>query len=116
MSSPTPATIDDYIAQFPPEIQTRLTRIREVFHKEYPAVEESIRYNMPAFRLGKEHLYISAYKKHIGMYPLYGLGELESDIATFRGKGTKDAAHFVHARPLPLELIARIIKAKSLKR
>ena len=108
-----PATIDEYIASFTGEVRTRLTQIREVFKTTYPNVTETIRYGMPAFKVGKEHLYISGYKNHIGMYPLYGLPQLENKLAVYRGKGTKDALHFPHALPLPLELIKKIVLEKS---
>ena len=107
-----PTSIDKYISNFPEPIQKRLTEIREAFKKAYPEVEESIRYGMPAFKLGKEHLYIAGYKKHIGMYPMYRSGEWEQEIEEYRGKGTKDAVHFLHTEPLPIDLINKIIVEK----
>jgi uncharacterized protein YdhG (YjbR/CyaY superfamily) len=68
---------------------------------------------MPAFEIGKEHIYISAYKKHIGMYPMYGLDEMEDELSPYRGKGTKDALHFFHHEVIPVELIKKIIVRKS---
>lgn len=115
MENNKPDSIDDYISGYPKDIQERLVQIREVFKKAFPAVEETIRYGMPAFKLGKEHLYISAYKKHIGMYPMYNLDKLEHELSAFRGKGTKDALHFPHTQPLPLKLIEKIIMEKSTK-
>ncbi len=68
---------------------------------------------MPAFRIKQQHLYFAAYKHHIGLYPMYGLEELEAELAQYRGKNTKDAVHFPYAKPLPRELIERIVAAKS---
>ena len=115
MKNNKPSSIDEYISLFPQDIQDRLSQIREVFKKVFPKVEETIRYGMPAFKVGKVHLYLSAYKKHIGMYPMYNLNRIENQLSVFRGKGTKDALHFPHAQPLPLELIERIIIEKSSK-
>lgn len=109
-------TVDEYIEAQPTEIANRLASIRHVFHKTLPGTEESIRYAIPAFTVGGYHLYISAYKNHIGMYPMYGIPELESEMHTYRGKGTKDALHFKHTEPLPLELIEKIILAKETKK
>ena len=108
-----PNSVDDYISQFPHDIQSRLIQIREVFKKAFAGVEETIRYGMPAFKLGKEYLYIAAYKNHIGMYPMYNLDQIENELSGFRGKGTKDALHFSHAQPLPLALIEKIVIEKS---
>jgi uncharacterized protein YdhG (YjbR/CyaY superfamily) len=107
--------VERYIAQFEPEVKDRLNVLRQLFFELVPDTEESIRYNMPAFTVGKHHLYFAAYKKHIGFYPVYGLPEIEEQIAPFRAKGTKDSLHFPHNKPLPVELIKEIIRAKGRK-
>lgn len=106
-------TIDSYIQDQPEEVAARLTTIRKLFHKALPNTEESIRYDMPAFTAGKYHLYMSGYKNHIGMYPMYGLPDLDKEMEPFRGNGTKDSLHFKHSEPLPLALIEKIIIAKA---
>lgn len=105
--------VDHYIKTFPETIQERLITLRQLFFQLIPNVEESIRYKMPAYKVGKHHLYFAAYKKHIGMYPVYGLGELENEIESYRAKNTKDSIHFLHDEDLPIELIKFIIIAKS---
>jgi uncharacterized protein YdhG (YjbR/CyaY superfamily) len=107
-----PQTVEEYIAQFPDKIQKRLGQIRNIIKASLPEVEEKIRYGMLAFKIGKEHIYLSAYKKHIGMYPMYGLNEIEADLKPYRGKATKDALHFPHGEAIPLELIKKIILTK----
>jgi uncharacterized protein YdhG (YjbR/CyaY superfamily) len=109
-------SIDEYISQFPDDIQQRLIQIRKTINTIAPNVEEKIRYGMPAFKLNKEHIYISAYAKHIGMYPMYGMETLEKELVAYRGKNTKDALHFPHKQPLPLPLIVKIIKHKASKK
>ena len=106
-------TTDEYIAAQPTQIADRLTSIRRLFHAVLPGTQESIRYDMPAFTVGNYHLYVCAYKQHIGMYPAYGIPELETELAPYHAKGTKDSLHFKHSEPLPLELIEKIIRAKS---
>lgn len=106
-------TIDQYINDQPDEVAARLTVIRKLFHKVLPGTEESISYAIPAFTVGRYRLYISGYKDHIGMYPAYGIPELNKDLEPYRGKGTKDALHFKHTEPLPLDLIEKIIIAKA---
>ncbi len=106
--------VENYIQQFEPDVQEKLNAIRQVFFEVLPDTEESIRYNMPAFKVGKHHLYFAAYKKHIGFYPVYGLIEIEDKISEYRAKNTKDSLHFMLDRPLPIELIKNIIKLKSI--
>lgn len=107
--------VDNYIAQFEPEIQNKLTTLRKHFFETFPNTEESIRYNMPAYKVGKYHLYFAGYKRHIGFYPVYGLTEIEDEIAPYRAKGTKDSLHFPYNKPLPTGLIKKIILLKSQK-
>lgn len=105
--------VDKYIQQFEPDVREKLNTLRQVFFEVLPNTEESIRYNMPAFKVGKHHLYFAAYKKHIGFYPVYGLMEIEDQIAKYRSKNTKDTLHFMLDKPLPIDLIINIIKQKS---
>lgn len=105
--------VEQYISQFEPEIQARLEILRQIFFEVLPNTEESIRYKMPAFKVGKHHLYFAAYKKHIGFYPVYGLTEIEEEVSKYRAKKTKDSLHFMLDKPLPIELIKKIITLKS---
>jgi uncharacterized protein YdhG (YjbR/CyaY superfamily) len=106
--------VELYISQFEPEIQSRLEILRQLFFEVLPDTEESIRYKMPAFKVGNHHLYFAAYKKHIGFYPVYGLTTIEDEILEYRAKKTKDSLHFTHDKPLPIDLLKKIIKLKSL--
>jgi uncharacterized protein YdhG (YjbR/CyaY superfamily) len=105
--------IEHYISSFEPEIQSRLIILRQLFFEVIPDTEESIRYKMPAFKVGKHHLYFAAYKKHIGFYPVYNLTEIEEEVSKYRVKKTKDSLHFMLDKPLPIELIKKIIVLKS---
>lgn len=106
--------VEHYISQFEPVIQSRLRILQQLFFEVLPDTEESIRYKMPAFKVGKYHLYFAAYKKHIGFYPVYGLTEIEDEILEYRAQKTKDSLHFSHDKPLPIDLLKKIIKLKSL--
>lgn len=108
-------TVEQYIASFEPEVRGRLLLLRQTFFDLLPDTQESIRYHMPAFSVGKNYLYFAAYKKHIGFYPVYNLTGLEEQLALFRGKGTKDSLHFPHSLPLPIDLIREIIRLKAVQ-
>ena len=105
--------VEIYIKQFEPDIQEKLNELRQLFFEVLPNSEECIRYKMPAFKVGKHYLYFAAYKKHIGFYPVYGLTEIEEEVSKYRAKKTKDSLHFMLDKPLPLELIKKIITLKS---
>ncbi len=105
--------VEKYIQQFEPAVQEKLNALRQLFFEVLPGIEESIRYKMPAFKVGTEHLYFAAYKKHIGFYPVYGLPEIENKVSEYRAGNTKDSLHFMLDKPLPIDLIKNIIKLKS---
>lgn len=105
--------VEKYISQFEPEIREKLNTLRQAFFEVLPNTQESIRYNMPAYTVGKHHLYFAAYKNHIGFYPVYNLPEIEDKISEYRAKNTKDSLHFKLSQPLPIELIKSIIELKS---
>lgn len=106
------ANFDEYVLQFPEGIRIRLFQIRDVILSVKPHAEESIRYGMPAFKVGKTSLYIAGYKNHIGMYPLNGVPGLEKIISRFRAPKTKDSIHFKHKEELPLDVIKVIAELK----
>lgn len=109
--NPAPSTVDAYLAAFPAAVQARLTVVRETIQGEVPDAAETISYGMPAYRVGGKGLvYFGGYREHIGLYPVpRGDAALVADIAPFHnGKGT---LRFPHARPLPLDLIARVVRA-----
>lgn len=68
-ASAAPKDIDDYIALFPPPVQTILERIRATVRQTAPEAEETISYRMPAFKLDGILVYFAAFKNHIGLYP-----------------------------------------------
>ena len=105
--------VEKYINNFEPAIKERLLLLRQLFFDFNPEIAESIRYNMPAFKLGNHFLYFAAYKKHIGFYPVYGMPEIEEKLSYYRVKGTKDTLHFLHNTPLPIILIKEIIACKA---
>ncbi len=111
-----PKSFDDYLIGFEEPIQIRLIEIRNTILQKFPKTEESIRYNMLAYKLNGVYVYFSAYKKHIGMYPLYGNSDVENEIKAYRGKNTKDALHFLHNAPLPVDLILKLVDYKFNKK
>ncbi len=104
-----PASIDDYIAAFPPAVQEILQRIRQVIREEAPTAQEDIRYQMPTFRLNGNLVHFAAYQHHIGFYPTpNGIAEFEHDLAAY--KGGKGSARFPLNQPIPYDLIRRIVR------
>ncbi|MHB9033341.1 MAG: iron chaperone [Anaerolineae bacterium] len=106
------ASIDEYIADHPAEIQARLQQLRKVIQAAAPDAVEGISYNMPAFSLGGALVYYSAFKRHIGFYPApRDVAEFKEELAHYQG--SKGTLQFPHNQPLPLDLVTRIVRYRA---
>ena len=104
-------TIDEYIAQASPEVRETLRTLRKVIREAAPDAEEKISYQMPAFVLHGNLVYFAAHKNHIGLYPA------PSGVEAFKGElngylAGKGSIQFPLDKPMPYDLIARIVKAR----
>lgn len=106
----TPATIDEYIAAFSPEVRSILEMIRVTIKKAAPAAKEKISYQMPAFTLEGDLVYFGAFKKHIGFYPPVRDEKLRAEAATYAGE--KGNLRFPLDEPIPYTLISKLVKAR----
>jgi uncharacterized protein YdhG (YjbR/CyaY superfamily) len=105
-TSPAPATIDEYISGFSPEVQRVLQRIRKTIRSAAPDAQEIISYRMPAFKVNGVLVYFAAFKHHIGLYPpVKGDARLEKAVLPYAGE--KGNLRF------PLDLIERIAKLRA---
>lgn len=101
--------INEYINLFPEDVQDKLRKLRSTIRKAAPNAEEKISYQMPAFALNGNLVYFAAYKKHIGFYPTSsGIKKFQTELTKY--KTTKGAIQFPMDQPLPLKLIAKIVK------
>ncbi len=107
-----PKNIDEYIATFPKVVQEILEKIRLTIKNAAPDAEEKISYQIPTFTLNGSYLiYFAAYKEHIGLYPVsIGNAEFDKELSLYvAGKGT---AKFPLDKPIPFDLIGKIVKLK----
>jgi uncharacterized protein YdhG (YjbR/CyaY superfamily) len=105
----TPDSVDAYIAALSGEARAVAEAVRKTIRSAAPDATEAISYGMPTFRLGGTYLiYFAAWKKHIGVYPIPRDTAFEDEVAPYRA--AKDAVHFPYAKPIPRELIAKIVR------
>ena len=104
-----PQNIDAYISMFPLNIQERLNELRMTIKKIAPDAEEVISYQMPAFKYHGILVYFAAHTHHIGFYPRTTVIEVfKHELSAY--KSSKGTIQFPNDRPLPLELIQRIVE------
>ena len=101
--------IDEYIKGFPAPIQKLLQQVRETIKKAAPDADETIKYSMPTFTLNGNLVHFAAFKNHIGLYPTpNGIDAFKKELSVY--KGAKGSVQFPLDQPMPLELIAKIVK------
>lgn len=101
-----------YLARAPPKFRPLLRRLRAVIRKEVPDAEEVISYGMPAFHQNGVLVYYAAFKDHCSFFPgsVVTLRRFTEEVKPFdAGKGT---LHFTVDRPIPEDLVRRIVRAR----
>ena len=107
--------IDEYINQFPEEIQAKLNKIRKIILDNAPQSEEIMSYGMPGYKLNKKPLvYFAAFKNHIGFYATpSGHSEFQEELSKYKqGKGS---VQFPNDGPIPYDLIERIVQFRVIE-
>jgi uncharacterized protein YdhG (YjbR/CyaY superfamily) len=106
----TANSIDEYIAEFPAETQAALEALRALIQACAPGATETISYAIPTFDLNGKHLvHFAGYARHVGLYPApSGLEAFKEDLKPY--KSGKGSVQFPLDRPLPTDLIRRIVE------
>jgi uncharacterized protein YdhG (YjbR/CyaY superfamily) len=109
MKSKRAKNIDDYIADFPADVQLLLQKLRTAIRKAAPQAEEAIKYQMPTFVFNGNLIHFAGYKNHIGLYPgSKPIEEFKDELAHY--ETSKGTIRFPLDKPIPLGLISRITK------
>lgn len=102
------ASVDDYIAGFPPAVAKRLMAMRTVIRKHAPKAEERMAYGIPTFSLNGNLVHFGGFERHVGFYPgPSGITAFQDALAHY--KSAKGSVQFPHDEPLPLKLVGEIV-------
>ncbi|MFA7359603.1 MAG: DUF1801 domain-containing protein [Candidatus Kapaibacterium sp.] len=102
--------VDEYIEMFPENVREGMNMLRNIIKKNALKAEEGISYGMPAYKTNNRPLvYFAGFDKHIGFYALpTGHEKFKKELSLYKhGKGS---VQFPLDKPLPLELIERMVK------
>lgn len=101
--------VDDYIAAQPKNIAVILKKLRQTIKQAAPEAEEMISYQMPAYMYHGRLVYFAAFKNHIGFYPVSSrIAAFKKELSVY--KGAKGSVQFPLDKPIPLDLVKRIVK------
>ncbi len=100
--------IDEYIAQYPENLQKKLHEIRRIIRANAPEATEIISWRMPTFYQHGNLVHFAMHKTHVGLYPgADGVAFFEERLGEY--KHSKGAIQFPLDQPLPEKLIADIV-------
>jgi uncharacterized protein YdhG (YjbR/CyaY superfamily) len=109
LKRPQAKNIDEYIADFPEDIQKQMQELRATIQKAAPQAEETINYAIPTFTLNGNLVHFAGFKNHIGFYPApSGIEAFKKDLSVY--EGAKGSVQFPLGKALPLALVSRIVK------
>jgi uncharacterized protein YdhG (YjbR/CyaY superfamily) len=107
-------SVDEYIAAHSDEVQAILSRVRSTIRNAVPSAEETISYQIPAYKLqGGAVLYFAGWKQHYSLYPAGDrlIRAFRSELAPY--KISKGSIRFPLSEPVPVKLIADIAKFRA---
>ena len=105
----TITTIDEYILQYPPEVQALMKALRATIREAAPTAGEKISWGMATFVLHGNLVHFAGEKKHIGFHP--APSAIEAFAPELAGYHTsKGTVQFPYEKPLPLELISKMVR------
>ena len=110
-------SVDDYIKEQPEGTRKALQDIRRFIYEAVPDAVELFNYNIPAYALIKggkrdKQIMIAGYKNHVGFYP--DSTTIEHFSEELKGyKTAKGSVQFPINKPLPKDLIIRMVKYRK---
>jgi uncharacterized protein YdhG (YjbR/CyaY superfamily) len=101
--------IDSYIGSFPESTRKILEQLRKAIRKAAPDAKETINYGIPTFTLKGNLVHFAAFQNHIGFYPTpSGIETFKKELSVY--EGAKGSVKFPIDKPLPFDLISRIVE------
>ena len=106
-------TVDSYLDSYTGEARVRLDTIRKLVKKLVPEAVELFSYGLVGYKYKKKPLvYFGGFEHHTGFYATpNGHEAFKEDFAPYKqGKGS---VQFPLDRPLPIELIEKVIRYRK---
>jgi uncharacterized protein YdhG (YjbR/CyaY superfamily) len=107
-------TVDEQLAALPPERRAVMESLRAAIRAGAPAAEETIAYDMPAYRTpgGRFVVSFASFKAHYSLFPASDIvvERLGDEIRPYlAGRGT---IRFPAGKPVPLDLVRRVVEIR----
>lgn len=111
-SGSNPAAVNAYLAGVAPRFRETLEQLRKTIRCAAPEAEEVISYRLPAFRQNGMLVYYGAFADHCSLFIASARTRrrFASELRQFWAE--KATCHFTPERPLPPDLVTRIVRAR----
>lgn len=107
-------SVDQYISQFPLEVQLILQKIRRLIKKLAPTSQETISYGIPTYKLKGNLVHFAGFGHHVGFYP--GPEAILAHLPQLKNyKTSKGAIQFPLDQEIPYDLISKIVTFRLAK-
>lgn len=105
-------TVDQYFAAASTPARAALMQIREAIRSVVPHdATEIISYKIPAFKHKKMLVWYAAFAEHCSLFPTAAvIGQFKDELEGY--STSKGTVHFPLAKPMPVELIKRMVEAR----
>jgi uncharacterized protein YdhG (YjbR/CyaY superfamily) len=101
--------VEAYLATASDAARDRLREVVALIRAELPDATERIAYAIPTWHQVENLIHVAGYERHVGLYP--GAAALLAFARDLEGYVTsKGAVQFPHDRPLPLDLVRRVVR------
>jgi uncharacterized protein YdhG (YjbR/CyaY superfamily) len=108
-------SVTEYIASHPRGARGILKRVRSAIRKAIPRAEETISYQIPAYKLNSRAvIYFAGWKRHFSLYPATRrlVAAFKDELAPYE-VNDKGTIRFPLSEPVPVKLIEAIAKFRA---
>ena len=107
-----PSTVEDYLAAVSPEARLALEQLRETIKAAAPGATETISYRIPTLKYERPLVAYSAHSDHYSLHLMSPslMKDYHEELLAYTT--TTATIHFPYGKPLPTELVTRLVKAR----
>ena len=107
-----PQDVDEYLAGVPEPARSTLNKVRAAIRTAVPpGTTETISYRMPAFKHNGVLVWYAAFSNHCSLFPTGAVIEaFKNELKKF--STSKGTIQFSTDKPLPAELVKKLVKAR----
>jgi uncharacterized protein YdhG (YjbR/CyaY superfamily) len=109
------ANVDDYLSSAPRNVRAKLVQLRKLVKASIPDAEEGMGYGMPLYKSRGARIAFAPFAKHLSLFGVASVVKERRRELREYSQTDKGTIHFPLDKPLPVKLIASLLKARMEK-